>query len=143
VFENSGVELSINCFLFFQGYFERAHGPAQPGPISALQHPTPTTVGPEHPAPPDPLLSHHPRLWVSGHCRGPHRHPQLSQRESQGPREGIPSTWFTARWSRDPQWAPHATPPTGGSGCCWPAGHEADPLGLQAGHPDTPSDASV
>lgn len=53
---------------------ERADGPAQPGPVPAVQHQTAAHPGPVHPAASDALFAHLARVWFAGDSGGPHGH---------------------------------------------------------------------
>ena len=81
---------NIISFDLFQNGDQGTDGPAEPGPLPALQHPAPAHPGPQRSAPPHPLLHDHPRVWLACHCGRPHLHPELSQREHQVPGQGLP-----------------------------------------------------
>jgi hypothetical protein len=53
---------------FFQSYHQGTDGPTQPGPISAVQHPSSADPGSVHPASLDSLLADHAWIRISSHC---------------------------------------------------------------------------
>ena len=65
--------------FLLQGHCEGVHGPAEPGPIPALQHAAPPDPGPVDPEEPHPLQPHHARLRLARHRRRPHGHPGESR----------------------------------------------------------------
>ena len=69
------IFLPLLSLFVLQGHCEGVHGPAEPGPIPALQHAAPSDPGPLDPEEPHPLQPHHARLRLARHRRRPHGHP--------------------------------------------------------------------
>ena len=59
--------------LYLQGHREGVHGPAEPRPLSAVQHAAPPDPRPVDPEEPHPLQHDHARLRLARHRRLAHR----------------------------------------------------------------------
>ncbi|KAE8750581.1 hypothetical protein FOCC_FOCC002561 [Frankliniella occidentalis] len=69
---------------------QRAGGPAEQGPVAAVQHEAAPAPGRQHTAPPHPLLPHLARLRLTRHGRRADRLPELPVRVHQDAGQELP-----------------------------------------------------